>query len=446
MRVNESGSGTSQIISNNQASSSSSSTNKIVPNRDPRDGSRQESGGTGLAKAMALAAAINASHVKSEQPGSIPTLGSSVTRMRMGDNDSALGPAVSGLPSSGNNSAAQMYPLQPKVEPAPAPQQPTTISVMTSDKRVYSKKVLESSGMVDFSLPPPGMATGGAMTMPPPGMGMPPPPFAGPPPSMVHPLSMPPPGLHLLPPPALGHHHHLGAPPGGEFGAYGAPPPAPGIGGPPPPLMPEVDDPESHFDDYYAGYEPTQESQWAAPPPAGLKPQSSGDALPPGDSGYEDRRDVWKSSSQRDSQGTSKRSSSTAGTAAEQQSSSSEAHSSSRQQPSDRKRRRSRSPSGRYGKEHKMDRDHRHSAVDDHEGSRSSRRDRERDRDRDRDRDSSRTTASSSRRDRRSSRSKSKSPTASGSSSRHKKSKKDRKDRSEQRVEVKREIKEEPPE
>merc|ERR1711981_1275350 len=87
-------------------------------------------------------------------------------------------------------------------------QEPAVISVMTSDKRIYSKKVLEgidttSSGAptADFSLPPPGIPPPGipppnVMNVPPPGlppsMNVPPPgmgpvPTSGPPPNIIPP-------------------------------------------------------------------------------------------------------------------------------------------------------------------------------------------------------------------------------------------------------------------
>lgn len=125
----------------------------------------------------------------------------------------------------------------------------STISVMTSDKREYSKKVIAE---MDFSVPPPGIGPPG---VPPPGI----------PPTIV---SGPPPGFQ---------------PPPDEFPA---------------------DDPFGQgpdYDFYSGGYEPTAENQWQAPPPGASSQQwsaSDGDG-PPGESGqYEDRG--WKRRSSRD--------------------------------------------------------------------------------------------------------------------------------------------------
>jgi hypothetical protein len=129
--------------------------------------------------------------------------------------------------------------------PPPKVESPATISVMTSDKRNYSKKMMDS---MDFSIPPPGLP-GLVPPGPPPAFDAPPPTFEAPPPTLV------PPGI---PPPALG-----------EF-----------VG----------DDP---FGCNYEGYEPTQEVQWSLPPPAESFHPPAGD-VPPGDPTYEDRdRDVW---------------------------------------------------------------------------------------------------------------------------------------------------------
>ena len=84
----------------------------------------------------------------SSAPSSIPTLGSSAPPIRL------TGTGVPGLTI--NTSESTDHETEKKQEPAP-------ISVMTSDKRIYSKKVLEgidpanpSAPTTDFSLPPPG--------------------------------------------------------------------------------------------------------------------------------------------------------------------------------------------------------------------------------------------------------------------------------------------------
>jgi hypothetical protein len=116
---------------------------------------------------------------------------------------------------------------------------------MTSDKRNYSKKVIEN---IDFSVPPPGIP-GLVPPAPPPAFDNPPPTFDAPPPTLI------PPGI---PPVAMG-----------DF-----------VG----------DDP---FGYNYEGYEPTQESQWSLPPPAESFHHSGAD-VPPGDPTYEERdRDAW---------------------------------------------------------------------------------------------------------------------------------------------------------
>ena len=133
--------------------------------------------------------------------------------------------------------------VAPLHQPPQAVDSPATISVMTSDKRNYPKKIM------DFSVPPPGIP-GLIPPGPPPTFDNPPPNFDAPPPNLV------PPGI--LPPPPIA-----------EF-----------VG----------DDP---FGYSYEGYEPTQESQWSLPPPAESFHPPSGD-VPPGDPTYEDRdRDAW---------------------------------------------------------------------------------------------------------------------------------------------------------
>ena len=83
----------------------------------------------------------------SSVPSTIPTLGSSAPPIRL------TGTGVPGLTLSTSESTD--LETEKKQEPAP-------ISVMTSDKRIYSKKVLEgidptnNGAPADFSLPPPG--------------------------------------------------------------------------------------------------------------------------------------------------------------------------------------------------------------------------------------------------------------------------------------------------
>ena len=84
----------------------------------------------------------------SSVPSSIPTLGSAAPIVRL------TGTGVPGL--NINTSDSTDLEADKKQEPAP-------ISVMTSDKRIYSKKVLDgidpanpSAPTADFSLPPPG--------------------------------------------------------------------------------------------------------------------------------------------------------------------------------------------------------------------------------------------------------------------------------------------------
>ena len=141
------------------------------------------------------------------------------------------------------------------------PSAPAPIPTMTSDKRQFSKGGPSSSSSslrgpmdIDLSRPPPGM----------------------PPPGMPPPTSRPPPGFDGPPPPP---HHH------------GPPPPGPGDFPP--------DDPFGHgheYDRYYGGYEPTMESQWAAPPSADRGGPPPADA-PPGDPTYGDDhrdREPWR--------------------------------------------------------------------------------------------------------------------------------------------------------
>jgi len=118
------------------------------------------------------------------------------------------------------------------------------IAVLTADKRQYSKKMFET----DFSAPPP--------------------PFGAPPPIA---------GLNTALPP-------------------------PNFSGPPPPAGSEDFDPvaEDSYDYYGGGYEPTQESQWVAPPSTYLGGSSNPDA-PPGDAGFEEKRDPWQRNGRRPS-------------------------------------------------------------------------------------------------------------------------------------------------
>jgi hypothetical protein len=190
-------------------------------------------------------------------------------------------------------------------------------------------------------------------------------------------FSVPPPGMNIPPP---------NVPPPN----FAAPPPAE-----------EFDSHEDNFDFYGGGYEPTQESQWVAPPSAyvGGGPPPNSDA-PPGDAAYDDKRDVWERN----------------GSAPIRSSRESPSH-----RHNERKRRRSRSRSRERSSHHYREREHRE---------RGERRDRDRERDRDRDRERRRGSRTRSPRESRS---------PSGSNHKHKKSKKDRKER-----EIKKEIKREP--
>lgn len=381
-------------------------------------------------------------------PSSIPTLGSTTQPIRI----STVGTR---LQSVNVNSVGS-----PDMEAAESKQEPAPISVMTSDKRIYSKKVMDGidpsgSGALtaDFSLPPPGIPPPGipppnAMNLPPPGL----------PPSM----NVPPPGLAHIP-----------------------------ASGPPPNIPPSGDFDFSHndenYEDYYGGYEPTQESQWQVPPTFQDRqgPPPNSDA-PPGDAGYDEHKsdtDPWKD--RRSSRETpphrpdhysdqrippdpridprydpryESRPRSSEMRAAEYESS--------------RKRRRSRSPSprsrtdryrehggrdressrserDRIDRERERDRDHRHSEQRDREVDRNKDRDKERGREEDRRSDRDRSDKRERERSERSSRSdrtkeKSKSRSKSPSSShKHKKSKKDKREKSD-KSDAKKEIKEEP--
>ena len=93
-------------------------------------------------------------HVNSTTPSNIPTLGSTSLPLRL---------PLGGLRTQGGPSRSVESPdhIENQIKQEPAP-----ISVMTSDKRVYSRKVMEvieASGgeppTADFSQPPPGKIT-----------------------------------------------------------------------------------------------------------------------------------------------------------------------------------------------------------------------------------------------------------------------------------------------
>ena len=92
-------------------------------------------------------------NIHSTTPSSIPTLGSSSQPLR--------------VPIGGVRTQGPPPVESPDLQLTEVKQEPAPISVMTSDKRIYSKKVLEgmdSSGSgtptADFSLPPPGNIKG----------------------------------------------------------------------------------------------------------------------------------------------------------------------------------------------------------------------------------------------------------------------------------------------
>merc|ERR1712156_866060 len=249
--------------------------------------------------------------------------------------------------------------------PSSAEKTPSGIAVLTADKRDYSKKIIQS---MDFSVPPPGMN---------------------------------------VPPPSI---------------------PPPNFSAPPPGSDPDFDPfAEDHFDNYAGGYEPTQESQWVAPPSTYLAGGGDNPDAPPGDTGYEDKRDPWQRNGRRGS----------------------------RESPGrDRRRRRSRSRSrDRYRERDRRDRPDRERGID-RDRERDRRRDRDRDRerpDRDRESDRDRDRDRDRERDRKRERSKSRSPrrdSRSPSSSdrhKHKKSKRERRERSENKErDIKKEVKDEP--
>ena len=86
-------------------------------------------------------------------------------------------------------------------------------------------------------MPPPGIPPPNVMNVPPPGL--------------------PPPNAMNVPPPGLGHVPPSGPPPNL--------PPHPGHL-PPSSADFEFSHNDDSYDDYYGGYEPTQESQWQIPP------------------------------------------------------------------------------------------------------------------------------------------------------------------------------------
>jgi len=131
--------------------------------------------------------------------GSIPTLGG------------GTGTSVTGLVTLGAPSLS----LPPPVQQGKKEAEPSSIAVMTHEKRVYSNKVMSN---MDFSVPPPGFS------VPPPGL---------PPPSLPGP-----PDTNQAPPP------HGEFNPADPFGEYGA---ASEMG----------------------GFEPVGSAQWSVPPPAG---------------------------------------------------------------------------------------------------------------------------------------------------------------------------------
>ncbi|XP_071750176.1 uncharacterized protein [Lepeophtheirus salmonis] len=139
------------------------------------------------------------------QNNSIPTLGSNQVK-----------PIVNRIPTTlnGSNNASQPSPLPPPQAPTTAaattvPPVPSSIAVMTHDKREYSKKVISE---IDFSVPPPGMT------------GIP---TVGTTPN----VNLPPPPIPHIPP--------------GEF---------------------PQEDPFDYPSYSGGGYEPTMEAQWTAPP------------------------------------------------------------------------------------------------------------------------------------------------------------------------------------
>jgi len=196
-------------------------------------------------------------------------------------------------------------------------------------------------------------------------------------------FSVPPPGMNV-PPPSV---------------------PPPNFSAPPPGSDADFD--PIAEDQYDYGYEPTQESQWVAPPSSylggGANPNSD---APPGDTAYEDKRDPWQRNGRR----------------------------TSRESPGrDRRRRRSRSRSrDRFRERDRRDRDR----GDKDRGDRGDRR-RDRDRDRERDRKRERSRSRSPRRD-------SRSPSSSDRH-KHKKSKREKRERSEKSDrDIKKEVKDEP--
>jgi len=125
--------------------------------------------------------------------------------------------AVTGtIPTLGGGQGVMMDKILSGPPPAKRDSEPSGITVMTHEKRIYSNKVMTS---MDFSVPPPG-------------------------------FSLPPPGI---PPPGVTGSSDNGqtVPPMGEF----------------PPTDPFGE--YSEGDIYTGGYEPTASAQWSVPPPAG---------------------------------------------------------------------------------------------------------------------------------------------------------------------------------
>merc|ERR1719291_180121 len=125
--------------------------------------------------------------------------------------------AVTGtIPTLGGGQGGMMDKILSGPPPSKRDSEPSGITVMTHEKRIYSNKVMTN---MDFSVPPPG-------------------------------FSIPPPGI---PPPGVSGttEGDQSAPPMGEF----------------PPTDPFGEYSES--DIYSGGYEPTASAQWSVPPPAG---------------------------------------------------------------------------------------------------------------------------------------------------------------------------------
>ena len=252
------------------------------------------------------------------------------------------------------------------------------IAVLTADKRQYSKKMFET----DFSVPPP---------------------FGAPPPIA---------GLNTALPP-------------------------PNFSGPPPPAGSDDFDPvaEDSYDYYGGGYEPTQESQWVAPPSTYLGGSSNPDA-PPGDAGFEDKRDPWQRNgrrSSRDSPGRGDRPIKREGRPRRSRSRSRDRYREQRDSRRERGGERSDRDRGAYRRDRDRDRDRGDKDREESRGDKD-RGDRDRKRDRSRSRSPKRDSARAS-----------KSPSSSDRH-KHKKSKREKRERSENkdRDNIKKEVKDEP--